>query len=433
MNQRLSTHVVVSGFLLLELAIFAALHFLLKLEYYFSIPASFIVVLFPVWVGGKTFFRRSTAENQVKSRVNSTVFTGQNEVNEKLQIVTRKLRKQVFDLHNLFEVSINLTTILEPQQLIKSSILSLIGQLQTNEAIVFLPSKNNPTLIFPIYSKGFPKEQWKNFSLSIQDPIFQKFQQKMIAIDLRKTDQKLIDERWKKLIDSGISLIAPIILKQEIKGLIALGQKMSQELFTQSEKEIFSLLSHFISVAFSNSILYQKMEQISVTDELTGLFNYRFFKKQLDGEVLRAQRYHHSLSLIMFDVDHFKNYNDTLGHPAGDIALKKIAMILKSTIRKSDLAVRYGGEEFCVILPEEDISGALEFGERLRRKIEEQQFDKEEVQPAGKLTISLGVASFPDDAESTQDLLDKADAALYHAKAQGRNRICRYMTDVMKG
>ncbi|MCK5093466.1 MAG: sensor domain-containing diguanylate cyclase, partial [Spirochaetes bacterium] len=214
--------------------------------------------------------------------------------------------------------------------------------------------------------------------------------------------------------------------KRNIKGIIALGQKMNQEHFSQSEKEIFSLLTHFISVAFSNSILYQKMELSSITDNLTGLYNYRFFKKRLYDEMLRAKRYEHSLSLIFFDADNFKNYNDTLGHPAGDRALKKIAGLVKSSIRKSDIAVRYGGEEFCIILPEEDIQAARIFGERLRKKIEDCQFFKEEVQPGGKLTVSLGEATYPEDAESMQDLIDKADAAMYQAKNRGKNRICLY-------
>jgi diguanylate cyclase (GGDEF)-like protein len=199
---------------------------------------------------------------------------------------------------------------------------------------------------------------------------------------------------------------------------------MNQEQFSTSEREIFSLLAHFISVAFSNSILYQKMEQISITDGLTGLYNYRYFKRRLEDEILRARRYNHSLSLILFDVDHFKNYNDTLGHPAGDVALKAIAHLLRSTIRKSDIPFRYGGEEFGVILPEAGPQNAVNFAKRLREIIAAYPFRREDVQPEGKLTISLGVSSFPETADSSQLLIKKADAALYNAKHQGRNRVC---------
>jgi diguanylate cyclase (GGDEF)-like protein len=127
---------------------------------------------------------------------------------------------------------------------------------------------------------------------------------------------------------------------------------------------------------------------------------------------------------VFFDVDNFKNYNDTLGHPAGDVALKTVAMILKSTIRKSDIAVRYGGEEFCVILPEGDVKTGWNFAERLRNRIDAYHFTREEVQPGEKFTISLGVASFPGHADSLQQLIEKADAALYSAKGSGRNKTC---------
>jgi diguanylate cyclase (GGDEF)-like protein len=356
---------------------------------------------------------------------------GDVKIDDQLKVLNKRMRKQIYDLHNLFEVSINLTSILEPQQLIKSSVLSIIGQLQTNEAIVFLPNKNNNDLIYPVYYKGFSQQQWRNYYISTRDPIFNQFHKKMIALDLTKVDKKYINEKWQTLMDSGITLIAPIIFKFQIKGLIALGQKMNQEIFSQSEQEIFSLLSHFISVAFSNSVLYQKMEQISITDELTGLHNYRYFKKRLAAEVMRAQRYKHPLSLILLDVDYFKNYNDALGHPAGDKALKKIAQLIMASVRKSDIAVRYGGEEFCIILPEVEKTGAHTFAERLRILVENHPFDGREIQPDRKVSVSLGVASFPSDTTTMQDLIDKADAALYHAKHMGRNRTCLYTESIV--
>ena len=352
-------------------------------------------------------------------------------INQQLEKLNKKMRKQIYDLHNLFETSISLTSILDPQQLIKSCVLSLLGQLQTNEAMVFLPNKHNNELLYPVYYKGFAQAKWKSFSISIRDPMFKHFHKKMIAVDLTSVDRKYVNEKWQTLIDNGVALIAPIIFKFQIKGLIALGQKMNNEIYSRSEQEIFSLLSHFISVAFSNSLLYQRMEQNSITDGLTGLHNYRYFKKRLSAEVVRAQRYKHPISLILLDVDHFKNYNDTLGHPAGDRALKKIAQLIQSSIRKSDIAVRYGGEEFCIILPEVEKEGAFAFAERLRRLIEEFDFPGGDSQPGGRMTASLGVSSFPQDTIVMQDLIDKTDAALYRAKHLGRNKTCLYAESVV--
>jgi diguanylate cyclase (GGDEF)-like protein len=347
-------------------------------------------------------------------------------INQQLEKLNKKLRKQIYDLHNLFEISISLSSILDPQQLIKSCVLTLLGQLQTNEAMVFLPNKHNNELLYPAYYKGFTQTKWKSFSVSIRDPMFKHFHKKLIAVDLTNVDRKYVNDKWQTLIDNGVVLLAPIIFKLQIKGLIALGQKMNNEMYSRSEQEIFSLLSHFISAAFSNSLLYQRMEQNSITDGLTGLHNYRYFKKRLSAEVVRAQRYKHPISLILLDVDHFKNYNDTLGHPAGDRALKKIAQLILSSIRKSDIAVRYGGEEFCIILPEVEKEGAFAFAERLRRLIEGYEFPGGDSQPGGRLTASLGVSSFPQDTIVMQDLIDKTDAALYRAKHLGRNKTCLY-------
>jgi diguanylate cyclase (GGDEF)-like protein len=305
-------------------------------------------------------------------------------------------------------------------------VLTLLGQLQTNEAMVFLPNRHSNELLYAAYYKGFSRTKWKSFSVSIRDPMFKHFHKKMIAVDLTNVDRKYVNDKWQTLIDNGVVLIAPIIFKFQIKGLIALGSKMNNEMYSRSEQEIFSLLSHFISAAFSNSLLYQRMEQNSITDGLTGLHNYRYFKKRLPAEVVRAQRYKHPISLILLDVDHFKNYNDTLGHPAGDRALKKIAQLILSSIRKSDIAVRYGGEEFCIILPEVEKEGAFIFAERLRGLIEGHEFPGGDSQPGGRLTVSMGISSFPQDTIVMQDLIDKTDAALYRAKHLGRNKTCLY-------
>ena len=164
-------------------------------------------------------------------------------------------------------------------------------------------------------------------------------------------------------------------------------------------------------------------KELSRTDGLTTLFNHKFFHQLLQTEVSRAQRYGGLLSLLMIDVDHFKSYNDGNGHPMGDSALQRLAWILSETIRDVDTAARYGGEEFAIITPETPKTGAVEMAERLRRRVEEADFQKAEVMPGGKFTISIGVASFPEDASTKAELIERADQALYLAKAGGRNRV----------
>ncbi len=170
-------------------------------------------------------------------------------------------------------------------------------------------------------------------------------------------------------------------------------------------------------------IAQSKLIQLAITDGLTELYNYRYFKEQLSQEVIRAKRHNSHVSIAMIDIDYFKNYNDMHGHPAGDQVLKTIAELLRSNIRKIDVAARYGGEEFALILTETDKPSAGIVANKIKNLIEHQKFNYEETQPNGKLTISMGVATFPEDAMSPDELVKIADQRLYLAKKAGRNRV----------
>jgi diguanylate cyclase (GGDEF)-like protein len=166
-----------------------------------------------------------------------------------------------------------------------------------------------------------------------------------------------------------------------------------------------------------------QLRQLAVTDGLTELYNYRYFKEQLHQEISRAQRHKLHVSIAMIDIDYFKHYNDTHGHPAGDVVLKKIARLLHDNIRRIDVAARYGGEEFALILVETDKQAAGFVANKIRNLIEQHRFSFEETQPNGKLTISMGVATFPHDGQTPEELVAQADQRLYRAKKEGRNRV----------
>lgn len=169
--------------------------------------------------------------------------------------------------------------------------------------------------------------------------------------------------------------------------------------------------------------LNKRLEELSITDGLTGLYNHRHFYLKIEEEMKRAERYGHPLSLIIADIDHFKHYNDAHGHPAGDALLKGISSCIKGNARGQDLVARYGGEEFSIILPETGKEAAVMVAERIRRCVSGQPFPYKEPQPGGNLTISLGVATFPVDSGDVKGLVDMADSALYRAKEGGRNRV----------
>jgi two-component system cell cycle response regulator len=167
-----------------------------------------------------------------------------------------------------------------------------------------------------------------------------------------------------------------------------------------------------------------RLEQLAQTDPLTQLLNRRALTERITAEMERALRYDASLALLLLDLDHFKAVNDTYGHLVGDDVLRDVAALLTRTLRASDLAARYGGEEFLVLLPETDEAGAEAFAERIREAIEAFPFGARSGQPPLRLTASVGVAAFPAARiESVEDLVARADAALYRAKADGRNRV----------
>lgn len=166
---------------------------------------------------------------------------------------------------------------------------------------------------------------------------------------------------------------------------------------------------------------YNQLLERSIRDGLTGLYNYGYFQEQLNSEINRARRYKRQFSLLILDVDYFKVYNDTNGHPAGDNVLRELAGILLSNSRNTDLVARYGGEEFVIMLPETGKEGAAAVAEKIRRAVAEYPFKYQEKQPGGNLTVSIGVASFPEDASSAGELINKADQALYKAKKCGKN------------
>jgi diguanylate cyclase (GGDEF)-like protein len=167
------------------------------------------------------------------------------------------------------------------------------------------------------------------------------------------------------------------------------------------------------------------LKELAIMDGLTSVYNHRYFHEALAKELLRSRRYEHEFSIVFIDVDHFKNYNDTYGHPKGDKLLYELAQNVKDSLRKSDLIARYGGEEFVIILPETPKDMAFKLAEDLLHFIEEQPYEGRESQPEGKLTVSMGISTFPDDGKDGYSLIEHADRALYKAKESGRNQICK--------
>lgn len=190
----------------------------------------------------------------------------------------------------------------------------------------------------------------------------------------------------------------------------------------------FVILGTLVGVLFGIypqiiSGLLSRIQILSVTDYLTGIYNRRYLFDKLAEELNRSSRYQRKLSLLMLDIDHFKNYNDNHGHQQGDYLLKELAQLLTRSIRQPDFVARYGGEEFVVVAPETDKEQGVKLAEKIKMAIEEYPFKMKESQPNGRITVSVGVVEFPEGGSNADELVGKADVALYLAKDMGRNKV----------
>lgn len=219
-------------------------------------------------------------------------------------------------------------------------------------------------------------------------------------------------------------ICAPIIVRDQVSGIIHLDSR-KKDAFSPDDLLFVELLAKEISLAVARSLQYAHVKALAVRDALTGCYNRWKFDEDLRSTVSCCKRYNRPLSLLMIDIDWFKSYNDFHGHPKGDALLKEITDILSQTIRLCDKLYRYGGEEFIVLLQETNREGALLAAKRLHRQIEQHEFEgARECQPEKRITISIGVATSPDDGNEENALVAVADSALYKAKQTGRNRVC---------
>ncbi|MFT3835450.1 MAG: diguanylate cyclase [Myxococcaceae bacterium] len=220
----------------------------------------------------------------------------------------------------------------------------------------------------------------------------------------------------------GSLLAVPMVHGEELLGVLNF-ERFEKAAFAVDEIEFFTAVADQAAIAIKNAKLHEQTVNLSITDMLTGVANRRFLFQQLELEIARANRFGTQLSMLMIDIDFFKKLNDAAGHTAGDVVLKQVCTLMKNTVRKVDTLARYGGEEFVVLLPQVTKAEALEVADKLRRIVAESPIDYREVQPTGKVTISVGVANLPVDATEQHHLVDSADAALYASKRAGRDRV----------
>ncbi len=222
----------------------------------------------------------------------------------------------------------------------------------------------------------------------------------------------------------------PLLAKGRVVGIMLVDNFYSKRSITSDDIWKLTMFANQAGLAIENSQEFERTLILSNTDRLTGLWNYGYFQHQLNEELKRATRFNRQLSLLMIDIDFFKNFNDSFGHLEGDKLLQTLAAILRNSCREVDLVARYGGEEFAVVLPETFKEKAYSSAERIRKFTESYSSPDSNPESRKKITISIGVSSFPQDGGSAEALISCADKALYAAKKTGRNRICMYSKEL---
>jgi diguanylate cyclase (GGDEF)-like protein len=218
----------------------------------------------------------------------------------------------------------------------------------------------------------------------------------------------------------------PLSIEGKIVGVLNISDKITGDVFNEKDLRLIQFFATNASVAIERSLLHKKSEdlrELSVTDPLTGVLNRRYLDDRLAEEIARFNRYKHPFSLLMVDIDEFKKYNDTYGHITGDRILKILASTILSSLRNIDIAARFGGDEFVLILPQTPKADAINIANRIKENVEKIFLSQTEKLPFTDLTVSIGLTSYPEDASSAAELLEKTDQALYLAKKGGRNRL----------
>lgn len=225
----------------------------------------------------------------------------------------------------------------------------------------------------------------------------------------------------------------PLKAKDKTLGAILVDNIFTKKPITKSDLRILAMFANHAGLAIENSRLYEETEYLSKTDWLTKLWNSGELHKRLANELEKARIGDKDLSVLMLDIDNFKPYNDSVGHREGDEAIKTIANILSQKSRSDDFVARYGGEEFTIVMPNTNKEIAAAIAERLKKDVAEMFAGKELPKDVPHLTISIGISTFPSDATDKDNLIHRADIALYEAKRTGKNKVCAYSPRLGKG
>lgn len=348
------------------------------------------------------------------------------ELEEKTQIIERtnqELQKALSELAMLFDINQTINSTIELDDVLEKMSSQVADVLAIEEFAVFLVDEASARIrVSATY--GLPSSvDLKQVEFGIGEGVCGQViaSKQMIYIKDVANDKRFLHFKGRHQT-TGSFLCVPIQFMNQVTGALSFGRS-DLDAFSSEEIQLLRSVANQAGIAIGNAQMFHKTRELSIHDELTSIYNRRFMRSRLDMEWSRSRRFDQPLSLLMMDIDNFKQLNDTYGHPFGDGVLKKIAKILLRSVRRVDTVARYGGEEFLVLLPKTAKQKAVEVAEKLRRAIERQLFATADGDKQVPVTLSIGVATFPVDATTKEQLIDLADQALYQAKSRGRNRV----------
>lgn len=339
--------------------------------------------------------------------------------------IVSQYEKKIYDLKTLLEISRSLCSTIEFSQLIESILYTCMGQFRVLGAGIFVPEPlDSDYFVLNRNYNGLELDPNVTYRISLSNPLINVITKndRVFTIDELKAEVPAYAD-LEPVSSLKPSLIVPLVQRNHLDGILVLGEKISlpeEQGYSSYEKELILTIASLAAVAIYNSTLLER----SSTDMMTHLKLKYFFYNVLTDKLDAAMAQNLPLAVIMFDIDFFKRFNDSYGHACGDYVLQTVAKIIRSCIRSCDLASRYGGEEFTVMLDKTGKDDAMTVAERIRRHVEEYDFCYENQHV--KVTISIGVTVFDSEknlVSSPKQLVDQADQALYVSKRSGRNRV----------
>jgi len=336
-----------------------------------------------------------------------------------LNLRTSELEKSQAQLEMIYENTRILAALLDNDGVIREVMRIMCATLQYQTCAVILKDKWGH-----FYYRARSVEGRQNFHLKAIEAQTIELVRKVAVMGepVRLRDIRERTDTQTLIPNAQAVMIVPMISHNQTHGLLV-AESSQADYYSERDVQMLTIVARSAALAIENSELHKRMEELTTIDELTETYNYRYFVQKLQEEKKRALRYDVPVSIIMVDIDWFKKLNDTYGHEIGNIVLRDLSRIVKKCIRDVDIFARYGGEEFVIILPQTPQGEASQIGERIREQVEKNVID---AGPVGKLkiTVSVGVSSFPENGRSQEELVSVADQALYRAKGSGKNLVC---------